>query len=1100
MLALREALLLGNKFNLSLIEIFGDAATIIFAINGDAQFPISCSSLLSDVLNAKSQISLGGIYWIKRQVISTPRTGQSQSQLLLHLPKSIIRFDSSHSIADIDINPQLEVDILNPHKSSTVMWRNIAKQVSSRTPSKLFRNSHSLSRTCSFLGFGQDSVYRDKCKSSVAEAVVEAEAASQTDAEEGNSVNSSIADDFQELLSEVRKEERRQYSTQWRNRRNIRGVGNEKYKTLRRRQVKIETEAWEQAAREYRELLNDMCEQKLAPNLPYMKSLFLGWFEPLNKIAEEQEFIRKGKTPSLHHIDMQVNYVDRAKVTSGVPLQVNELVHAFGAIGTKYSGLPTLRITVRIHYFLEKTKKKKVDKDTEKGGDESDGNIQEQEKLRQRVTTLMKKQKLRAVRQIVNKQIEYQPWGQDAKAKVGSRLIELILQTAYIQPPANQLADGPPDIRPAFVHTFRTVTKDIKTSSRRYGVIQCDSLVRKGLERTVCQAHGHPIYANVSASSQVDRLKAMPFRYQLYYYEVLFYRYDKGAYIYLPSYVMRTHGARQQRESVKRAPRKQLRPVFEALDTLGSTRWRVNKRVLSIIDRIWASGGHLGDLVDRNDIPLPEQPDTEDEALLKKWKWKVKSTKKENSERHSQRCDTELKLAVARKMKEEEGFFYPHNLDFRGRAYPMHPHLNHLGSDICRGILEFSEGRPLGKSGLCWLKIHLANLFANGVDKLSHEGRIAFTENHLGDIFDSADRPLEGKRWWLNAEDPFQCLAACINLAEAMRSPSPETTISHIPVHQDGSCNGLQHYAALGRDKLGAAAVNLVAGEKPADVYSGIATRVLDIMKEDAQKDPAVFPDALRARLLINQVDRKLVKQTVMTSVYGVTYIGARDQIKRRLKERDAIGDDAEIFGAACYAAKVTLTALGQMFEAARSIMSWLGDCAKVGTAVYMSILLYLNEAKWNALAISVLFNFNLIIFHYLNTSLGQLIAMENEPVRWTTPLGLPVVQPYRKVGRHLIKTSLQVLTLQHESDKVMVKRQRTAFPPNFVHSLDGSHMMMTAIACKKAGLNFAGVHDSYWTHACDVDEMNRILREKFVELYEAPILENVKYLQHPHF
>lgn len=36
------------------------------------------------------------------------------------------------------------------------------------------------------------------------------------------------------------------------------------------------------------------------------------------------------------------------------------------------------------------------------------------------------------------------------------------------------------------------------------------------------------------------------------------------------------------------------------------------------------------------------------------------------------------------------------------------------------------------------------------------------------------------------------------------------------------------------------------------------------------------------------------------------------------------------------------------------------------------------------------------------------------------------------------------------------------------------------------------GVHDSYWTHACDVDDMNRILREKFVELYETPILENV--------
>ena len=76
-------------------------------------------------------------------------------------------------------------------------------------------------------------------------------------------------------------------------------------------------------------------------------------------------------------------------------------------------------------------------------------------------------------------------------------------------------------------------------------------------------------------------------------------------------------------------------------------------------------------------------------------------------------------LQVARKMKDEEGFYYPHNLDFRGRAYPMHPYLNHLGSDLCRGVLEFAEGRPLGKSGLRWLKIHLANLYAGGVDKLS---------------------------------------------------------------------------------------------------------------------------------------------------------------------------------------------------------------------------------------------------------------------------------------------------------------------------------------------------------------------------------------------
>lgn len=42
-------------------------------------------------------------------------------------------------------------------------------------------------------------------------------------------------------------------------------------------------------------------------------------------------------------------------------------------------------------------------------------------------------------------------------------------------------------------------------------------------------------------------------------------------------------------------------------------------------------------------------------------------------------------------------------------------------------------------------------------------------------------------------------------------------------------------------------------------------------------------------------VDRKLVKQTVMTVVYGVTEIGARAQIGNRLRER-GWSNDAEIF------------------------------------------------------------------------------------------------------------------------------------------------------------------------------------------------------------
>jgi DNA-directed RNA polymerase len=34
-------------------------------------------------------------------------------------------------------------------------------------------------------------------------------------------------------------------------------------------------------------------------------------------------------------------------------------------------------------------------------------------------------------------------------------------------------------------------------------------------------------------------------------------------------------------------------------------------------------------------------------------------------------------------------------------------------------------------------------------------------------------------------------------------------------------------------------------------------------------------------------------------------------------------------------------------------------------------------------------------------------------------------------------------------------------------------------------------VHDSYGVHACDVDLLNRILREEFVRIYSEPVLQN---------
>lgn len=89
----------------------------------------------------------------------------------------------------------------------------------------------------------------------------------------------------------------------------------------------------------------------------------------------------------------------------------------------------------------------------------------------------------------------------------------------------------------------------------------------------------------------------------------------------------------------------------------------------------------------------------------------------EEMNRFSQRCDANYKLLIADAFKNDQVFF-PHFLDFRGRGYPIPQYLNHIGNDLCRGLMIFGQAKPLGRRGLVWLKIQLANLY--GADKYDY--------------------------------------------------------------------------------------------------------------------------------------------------------------------------------------------------------------------------------------------------------------------------------------------------------------------------------------------------------------------------------------------
>jgi len=147
-----------------------------------------------------------------------------------------------------------------------------------------------------------------------------------------------------------------------------------------------------------------------------------------------------------------------------------------------------------------------------------------------------------------------------------------------------------------------------------------------------------------------------------------------------------------------------------------------------------------------------------------------------------------------------------------------------MGADLNRGILEFAEPKPLGKEGLRWLKIHLANKI--GKDKLPLDERAAYSESIAETVHRCAEDPKNNMEW-LDSDNPWQTLAAMFELSDALKLDNPEEHISRLHVHIDGSCNGMQHYAALGRDARGAEQVNLTETERPGDVYTAILNLVL---------------------------------------------------------------------------------------------------------------------------------------------------------------------------------------------------------------------------------------------------------------------------------
>jgi len=481
-----------------------------------------------------------------------------------------------------------------------------------------------------------------------------------------------------------------------------------------------------------------------------------------------------------------------------------------------------------------------------------------------------------------------------------------------------------------------------------------------------------------------------------------------------------------------------------AVNKMQRTAWRVNTRVLDVQRIVYKKGMNIG-IPSEIKIEPPPFPDDlreidkqdlnkDQKRRVSNWKAAAKTAYNNEQQRRGQVLAFMQGFALAEEIKDWDELYFAYNCDFRGRVYCATSGLSPQGADFAKGLLHFARPVRFGESGIRWLAIQGSNTF--GFDKASYSERVQFIVEKEDFIRAINDDPISSRELWGSADKPYQFLAFCFEWA-ATDYGRDKQAMGYLPVGLDGSCNGLQHFSAMLRDPVGARATNLTDNKLPSDIYQDVA----DVCLRKVQDHYDQTQDA-RARIWLQVgIDRKCAKRPVMTLPYGATQESARHYVMSYVQDNwSKFGlADKHQWEFACYLTPLLWESIGEVVVAARAAMDWLRK----------------------------------------NTGNGFK--------QWVTPIGFPVYQYYNKVQTTRIKTQLNDgLTLSvgdiNKPGKAYSAAQKNGVSPNFVHSIDSTHMIMTINACDFH--SFAMIHDDYGTHAGNVEELAVAIRKQFHKLY----------------
>ncbi|MBR1173934.1 hypothetical protein JQ617_08215 [Bradyrhizobium sp. KB893862 SZCCT0404] len=524
----------------------------------------------------------------------------------------------------------------------------------------------------------------------------------------------------------------------------------------------------------------------------------------------------------------------------------------------------------------------------------------------------------------------------------------------------------------------------------------------------------------------------------------------------------------------------EMQPALDAVNAVQAVPWVINHDLLRVMKECKRRGIAVDGLPSDEDLVLPTVEDdvwdAMDDDAKKAFRMEKAEKKKENRTLARDRLKYDDDMETADALAKLDAFYIPHNLDWRGREYPLCT-FNFQREDRVRSLFLFKDAEPITEEGIQWLMVHVANCGDFGkVSKKTYEERIKWTEDNLERIKDCAQRdwerggPLtpEALSFWTQADKPFLFLAACMELTKALEYGADY--ICGLPCSWDGSCSGAQHLCGATRSE-DAWKVNLCDRNEVHDLYTIVATASKAAM--EASGNPVA------QTVLAYEGDwRKVFKRNTMTTFYGSKKFGMTQQHMDDLM--DPLKREVLVKKRAVHPFGATRK---EHFAAASLLATTASEAIAKELPLPMKAMEFLQD-------------------------LAAIMAHEGKPLEWTTPVGLPWSNRYHEpVTERIIlwmhdhgvrrKFKPEVATgTQKDIDK---HRAVNGSAPNFVHACDASHLLLTVLNALREGIKqFALVHDSFGSLPSHAARFQGIIRETFVEMYEkhdvlTEVLERTK-------